>query len=60
MVHGISPDQTKNHPTFPEIWDIIKDYQSKSNNKKVTNGQGEHMGAIDARAKLNRKVSTIC
>ncbi len=26
MVHGISPDQTKDHPTFPEIWDKIKHY----------------------------------
>ena len=26
MVHGISPDQTKDHPSFPETWDIIKDY----------------------------------
>jgi DNA polymerase III epsilon subunit-like protein len=30
IVHGISPDQTQNHPTFPEIWDKIKDYHTKS------------------------------
>ena len=26
VVHGISPDQTKNYPTFPEIWEQIKGY----------------------------------